>query len=87
MELELLSFLTDVTLKEGIFAVLFVALLIYQLRETKSLLTKAEQREDKLTAFLADMKEQFAGLTKQYEKLSNDVAEVKNKITEKLENK
>lgn len=67
-------------LKEGFFAILFVGILIYQMKEYRRLFDKADEREAKLTNFLENMKEQFAGLTRQYERLSNDVEDLKNKL-------
>lgn len=65
---------------QGFFAVLFVGMLIYQLHENKINQEKAEAREEKLTRFLDDMKEQFAALVRQYERLSDDVEDIKEKL-------
>lgn len=65
---------------QGFFAVLFVAMLVYQLRENKMNQEKAEKREEKLTNFLDDMKNQFASLVRQYERLSDDVEDIRKKI-------
>lgn len=66
--------------KEGLFALLFVFLLLYQLKENKANMEKAEEREEKLLSFLDEMKEQFSRLTKQYERLSDDVERIRKKI-------
>jgi chromosome segregation ATPase len=66
--------------KEGFFAILFVGLFIYQIREHRNHLNKAEERENRLISFLEDMKEQFASLTRQYERLSDDVEEIRKKM-------
>lgn len=65
---------------QGFFAVMFVSLLVYQLKENKANQEKAEKREEKLVDFLEDMKDQFASLVRQYERLSDDVEEIRKKI-------
>jgi predicted nucleic acid-binding Zn-ribbon protein len=75
--------LTGKALKEGFFAALFVGLLVWQMKEYRRLFNRADEREDKLISFLDKMKEEFAGLTRQYERLSDDVAELKNRIDRK----
>ncbi|WP_257130961.1 BhlA/UviB family holin-like peptide [Bacillus pseudomycoides] len=65
--------LTQVGLKEGIFALLFIWLLVDTKRESKT-------REEKLYNFLDGMKEEFAKLVHNYESLSSDVEDIKNDI-------
>lgn len=72
--------LTKGALKEGFFALLFISLLIYQIRENRYHLNKAEERENKLISFLDEMKEQYAALTRHYERLSEDVAVLKDRL-------
>ncbi|MCS0827456.1 BhlA/UviB family holin-like peptide [Cytobacillus firmus] len=65
--------LLEFGLKDGIFVGLFIWLLIYTFK-------KSDAREDKLYTFLDDMKVEFAKLVGSYEKLSNDVAEIKEDL-------
>jgi uncharacterized protein YoxC len=58
-------------LKEGFFALLFVGLLLYQMKENRTSLNKAEERENRLISFIEGMKEEFTGLTRQFERLSD----------------
>lgn len=65
--------LLEFGLKDGIFVAMFVWLLIYVLQTSK-------ERENKLYAFLDDMKVQFAELVGNYKDLSKDVSEIKEEI-------
>lgn len=56
-----------------IFAILFIYLFFKQLRNS-------EVRENKLYSFLDNMKDEFAKLVKQYERLSNDVEDIKEEL-------
>ncbi|MEC3417064.1 BhlA/UviB family holin-like peptide [Bacillus thuringiensis] len=69
----MLEQLAQVGLKEGIFALLFIWLLVDTKRESK-------EREDKLYNFLDGMKEEFSKLVHNYESLSSDVEDIKNDI-------
>ncbi|CUB09208.1 hypothetical protein BN2127_JRS1_00992 [Bacillus cereus] len=69
----MLEQLAQIGLKEGIFALLFVWLLVDTKQESKA-------REEKLYNFLDGMKEEFAKLVYNYESLSNDVEDIKNDI-------
>ncbi|WP_092474325.1 BhlA/UviB family holin-like peptide [Desulfotruncus arcticus] len=69
--------------KEGLWAVLFVSLYYYQLRESRRLQDEAKQREDKLTAFIHDITKQFELLTEQYRKIADDVNDIKVSISSK----
>jgi|APAga8741244001_1050109.scaffolds.fasta_scaffold80433_1 hypothetical protein len=64
--------------KETVFAVLFIWLFFRQIKQS-------EERENKLYSFLDAMKEEFASLVKHYERLSNDVEDIKADIKEKKE--
>lgn len=66
--------------REGFFAVLFIALFVYQLKENRRTMDKAEEREEKLTSFLEEMKDEFSRLGRQYERLADDVDEIRRKI-------
>lgn len=65
--------LTQIGVKEGIFALLFIWLLVDTKKESKA-------REDKLYNFLDGMKEEFSKLVHNYESLSSDVEDIKNDI-------
>jgi BhlA holin family len=70
--------LLEFGLKDGIFVGLFVWLLMYVLNTSK-------ERENRLYTFLDGMKEEFAKLVGSYEKLSNDVAEIREELENKLD--
>jgi hypothetical protein len=59
--------------QDGIFAGLFIWLFLKQMKQS-------EAREEKLYSFLEDMKKEFARLVSSYEKLSSDVAEIREKL-------
>ncbi|OMI07699.1 hypothetical protein BVL54_19955 [Bacillus paralicheniformis] len=59
--------------KDTIFAVLFIWLFFRQIRQS-------EERENKLYTFLDNMKEEFAKLVKHYQRLSNDVEDIKEEL-------
>lgn len=69
----MLEQLAQIGIKEGIFALLFVWLLVDTKQESKA-------REEKLYNFLDGMKEEFAKLVHNYESLSSDVEDIKNDI-------
>lgn len=66
--------------KESIFAVLFVFLLFKQFKQTETQQSENKFREDKLYSFLDAMKGEFAKLVKQYERLSDDVEDIKEEL-------
>lgn len=67
------EFLMNAGLEKGIFAVLFIWL-FYSERK------KSEEREDKLTSFLEGMREEFAKLVGSYERLTDDVSDIKSRL-------
>ncbi|MDF2010187.1 BhlA/UviB family holin-like peptide [Priestia megaterium] len=67
-------------LKDGLFAGLFVWLLLHQMRTS-------QKREDKLYNFLDDMKIEFAKLVGSYEKLSTDVNDIRQQLNEQINKK
>ncbi|MDF9638783.1 BhlA/UviB family holin-like peptide [Bacillus cereus] len=69
----MLEQLAQIGIKEGIFALLFVWLLVDTKQESKT-------REEKLYSFLDGMKDEFAKLVHNYESLSSDVEDIKNDI-------
>lgn len=69
--------LLEFGLKDGIFAGLFVWLLLHQMRTS-------QKREDKLYNFLDDMKVEFAKLVGSYEKLSTDVNDIREQLNEQI---
>jgi hypothetical protein len=68
--------LMEFGLKDSIFLGMFVFLLIYVLNTSKD-------RETKLTNFLDGMRVEFAKLVGSYEKLSKDVAEIREELSQK----
>jgi BhlA holin family len=67
-------------LKDGVFAGLFIWLLLRQMKHS-------EMREEKLYNFLEDMKREFAKLVGSYERLANDVAEIRDDIAKMKDDK
>jgi dihydroorotase len=61
--------------KEGLFAVMFVALFIYQIMDSRN-------REKKLMDFISEITKQFEALARQYEKLAEDVDEIRQDMKE-----
>lgn len=70
--------LLEFGLKDGLFAGLFLWLFIHQLKTSHS-------REDKLYNFLDEMKGQFAKLVGSYERLSDDVNEIRTELQNKVD--
>ncbi|QMV41845.1 BhlA/UviB family holin-like peptide [Cohnella cholangitidis] len=66
--------------QQGIWAVLFISLYLYQLREGKRRESESKTREEKLTDFISEMLKQFEGLSRQYENISDDVQEIKSEL-------
>ncbi|QGG47660.1 BhlA/UviB family holin-like peptide [Heliorestis convoluta] len=75
--------LLKAALEQGLWALLFVSLYLYQLNESRRLQADAKEREVKLTNFLQDMTRQFELLAMQYERLSDNVQEIKSEIRER----
>lgn len=67
--------LFDLGLKDGIFAIMFLWLLSSQMKASTA-------REEKLYSFLSEIKTQFGNLVGSYERLSRDVTEIREEITE-----
>lgn len=65
--------LLNAGLEKGVFAILFIWL-FYSERK------KSEEREDKLTSFLEGMREEFAKLVGSYERLTDDVSDIKARL-------
>ncbi|BAF60355.1 predicted membrane protein [Pelotomaculum thermopropionicum SI] len=63
--------------KEGLWAVLFVTLFVYQLRESRRLQDVAKEREDRLTALINDITKQLETLATKYERMSYDLQEIR----------
>ena len=63
------STLLELASKEGMFAVLFVALFIYQIVDSRN-------REKRLMDFIEEITKQFDALARQYEKLADDVEDI-----------
>lgn len=65
------SALIELASKESLFAVMFVALFLYQVFDSR-------KREERLMKFISEITKQFETLAKQYEKLSDDVEEIRH---------
>ncbi|MFT4413175.1 BhlA/UviB family holin-like peptide [Fredinandcohnia humi] len=70
-------------MEQGLWAVLFVSLYLYQLHENRQTRQEARQREEQLTTFISDITKQFEALAKQYERMSDDIQEIKMEIRQK----
>ncbi|HJV45295.1 MAG TPA: BhlA/UviB family holin-like peptide [Bacillota bacterium] len=73
--------------QQGIWAILFVSLYLYQLREARRLQSEAKDRENKLTDFISKISTQYEVLahqlellTKRYEKMGDDISEIKTEL-------
>lgn len=64
------NILVSLATKEGLFATMFVVLFIYQIFDSR-------QREKRLMDFMDSISEQFGELAKQYERLAEDVDEIR----------
>jgi len=77
----------DIIIKEaiqqGLWATLFVSLYLYQLSQARENDKRSQSREDKLTTFITDMSRQFETLTRSYERLSEDVKDIRDKLRDK----
>ncbi len=62
--------LLELASRESLFAVMFVALFIYQIVDSR-------KREERLMSFMDDITKQFETLARQYERLSEDVDEIR----------
>jgi dynactin complex subunit len=80
--------------KQSLWAVLYVTLFVYVLRESKQreerlrqeyqeLRQESRDRENKLTEFINKMSRQFERLATQYEKISEDVKEIRVELANK----
>lgn len=74
------SIVNSLLSKESVFAVLFFYMLIRQIKHTESQQVENKFREEKLYSFLDDMRGEFAKLVKQYERISNDVEDIKGEL-------
>lgn len=86
--------LLKIAAEKGIWAVLFITLFLYQLRDSRNREAeskldaqrreeKCEARENKLTEFLDGMHRQLEGLVRNYDKLEEDVKEIKDDLRHK----
>ncbi len=79
--------LFEIAAKEGIWAALFIFLLLYQLNQNKQTRAESRERESILTDFIREMSKNFESLTSQYERLSNDVDYIKVEVAKQISNK
>jgi hypothetical protein len=77
------SELIKAALQQGLWAVLFVSLYVYQLKDSRRLQDEARVREEKLTGFITDITKQFENLARQFENMSNDISEIKDEIKDR----
>jgi DnaJ-domain-containing protein 1 len=64
-------------LEQGLWAVLFISLYLWELRENRRREDESRKREDRLMQFIEDISQQFENLNNRYEKLNSDVADIK----------
>lgn len=67
------EFLLNAGLEKGIFAVLFIWLFYTERKNSM-------EREEKLTTFLEGMREEFSKLVSSYERLTDDVSDIKSRL-------
>lgn len=72
----------EIAAKQGIWALLFITLYLYQLRESRRREQESNEREKILTNFINNISKQFEGLVRQYETISRDLQEIKVEIQE-----
>jgi uncharacterized protein YoxC len=70
--------LMEIASKDGLFAVMFVALFVYQIADSR-------KREERLMTFIEEISKQFESLTNQYEHLADDVREIKMDIRGRIQ--
>ena len=71
----------EIATKQGVWAVLFISLFYYQLKESRRREQESIEREGKVLNFISEITKQFEGLVKQYERLAEDVLDIKHKIS------
>jgi outer membrane murein-binding lipoprotein Lpp len=69
------TMLLELASKESLFAVMFVALFLYQIVDSR-------KREEKLMNFIDEITKQFETLARQYERLAEDVDEIRQDMKE-----
>lgn len=72
--------LINVASNQGVWATMFIFLFLYQLKENRVAREEAREREGKLTDFISNISKSFEALTKQYDRLSDDVDFIKVEI-------
>lgn len=65
--------LLELASKESLFAVMFVALFLYQIMDSR-------KREERLMNFIDEITKQFEVLSRQYEKIAEDVEEIRQDV-------
>jgi len=84
--------------RQGLWAVLYVSLFVYTLKESKrreerlrndynELREESRERENKLTAFILEITKQYERLATGVEKLSIDVDDIKEELKLRKENR
>ena len=67
------AIITKAAIEQGIWAILFVTLFLYQLKESK-------HREERLMAFIDDIAQQFKLLDSRTSKISCDLDDIKKQL-------
>jgi len=70
---------------QGVWAALFILLLIYQLKENREARAEAKVRETYLTGFITEMCKNYENLSEQYSRLSKDIGYIKLQVAKKIE--
>lgn len=71
----------EIATKQGIWAILFISLFYYQLKESRRREQESIEREGKVLNFITEITKEFEGLVNQYERLADDVQDIKQKIS------
>lgn len=70
---------------QGVWAALFILLLVYQLKENREARAEAKERETYLVGFITEMCKNFENLSEQYARLADDLGYLKTQLTKKEE--
>lgn len=70
--------------KQGIWAVLFISLYFYQLKEGRRRESESQAREAQLTSSIREISTQYEGLVLRYQLLAEEIKEMKNELSDNL---
>lgn len=68
---------------QGVWAALFILLLVYQLKENREARAEAKGREAYLTGFITEMCRNYENLSEQYIRLSEDMGYIRLQVSKK----